>query len=108
MPRESVQEGTTSTMEVDLFDPDGADPGAAPTDVKYRIDNLTNGQQVLADTSLPLSNQAVIAITAAQNAILGGFPREVQRVTLRAQYAAGGQFFGQYDYDIVRTTNPVS
>lgn len=100
-----INEGTTGYLTVEFYDKTGT--LAAPSAVTYRIDCLTTGTEVVDDTSVTAASSVEIQLTAANNAILGGRPRERRRVTVTGTYAGSQAVRHEYDYE-VRNLSAVS
>lgn len=62
---------------------------AMPSAVTYRIDCLTTGTQIRGWTSIAPAAEVEIAVSAEENAILGGHEREKRCVTVVATYGEG-------------------
>lgn len=93
----TVNEKSSSYLTVAFFDKTGA--AAIPASVTYRLDCLTTGAAILADTVLSPAASIEIAITPTQNAILAdGNTTETKRVTVKATYGASDAINAQYDY----------
>jgi hypothetical protein len=103
---QEVRERSTKYLTVEFLDKTGAP--AVPSAVSYRVDCLTTGQQVRADTPLTPAASVEITLTPADNAILGGNVLETRRVTVVAQYGgAGDQAVDEYDY-LVRNVRGIT
>jgi hypothetical protein len=95
-----VFEKSTHYLAVDFLDKTGA--AAAPSAVTYRVDCLTTGNVVLADTSIGAASSIEITLSPTVNAMQGANNmREQRRVTVIAQYGgAGDQAVGAFDYSV--------
>lgn len=93
-----VNEGTTGYLTVSFYDKAGS--LAAPSSITYRIDCLTTQTVVVDDTSVSAASSVEIQLTAANNAILGGRPRERRRVTVTGSYSGSQAVTHQYDYEV--------
>ena len=93
-----INEGTTGYLTVTFYDKAG--DAAAPSAVSYRIDCLSSGTVILTDTSATPGTEVEITLTAAQNAIVAGLPRERRRVTVTGTYAGSQAVTHQFDYEI--------
>lgn len=97
---ESVNERTTAYLTVTMRDKAGA--LAAPTGLTYRIDCLTTGTEILADTVLTPVDTVEIELTATQNRIVSaGNKAERRRVTVSATYGADDELHEDYEYQVV-------
>ena len=95
----AVNEKTSAYLTVAFLDKAGV--AAIPASVTYRIDCLTTGTAILADTSLTPASSIEIAITPAQNAILSdGNASETKRITVKASYGVSDGVNAQYDYTV--------
>ena len=94
---ETVNEGSTSYLTVDFLDKDGN--AAAPSSVSYRVDCLTSGAEIKADTALGASSQVEITLSAADNAIQDQTnERERRLVTVEASFGANDGVKDEYVY----------
>lgn len=93
-----VNEGTTGYLTVSFYDKTGA--LAAPSTVSYRIDCLSSGTEIVDDTSVSPASSVEIQLTAANNAIVSGLPRERRRVTVTGTYSGDQAVTHQYDYEV--------
>lgn len=66
IPRPRVKEGSAFTATA-YFRAAGA--ASTPTNVHYRLDNLTTGERIADWTSVSAAANVSISVTAAQNAI---------------------------------------
>lgn len=97
---DEVNEKSTSYLSVTFKDKAGA--AAAPASATYRIDCLTTGTAIKADTALAPAGSVEITITPTENRIVtSGNARERRRVTVTANYGASDSVSEQYDYDVV-------
>lgn len=96
---DTVNEKSTSYLTVAFKDKTGA--ASAPASVLYRIDCLTTGAVIKADSSLSPAASIEITLTATENSMqLTGNVLETRRVTVKATYGAGDTMNEQYDYQI--------
>lgn len=96
---ESVNERTTAYLTVTMRDKAGA--LAAPSGLSYRIDCLTTGTEILADTALTPADTVEIELTATQNRIITeGNKAERRRVTVSATYGADDELHEDYEYQV--------
>lgn len=97
MTTETVNEGTTAYVTATFRDKAGT--LAQPSTVTYRIDCISNRQQVRDDTSATPGTSVEITLTAADNAVIDSTkPRELRRVTVTGSYGAADAVVEQYDY----------
>lgn len=77
-----VNEGSSLTVEAIPLDEDGAP--FTPVSMRYRIDCLTTGREVLGYTSISVpSTSNLIVVTGALNAIINqGNARERRQITV--------------------------
>lgn len=95
----TVNEGSTAYLSVSFSDKAGAP--AQPDAVSYRIDCVTTGQVVLAETPLAPAASVEIVLTPTYNAILAAGNRvERKRVTVVASYGAADAVNDAYDYHV--------
>lgn len=97
MTTDTVNEGSTAYVTATFRDKAGQ--LAQPTSVSYRIDCVSNGQQIVDDTSATPGTSVEITLSAAHNAILDPKrARELRRVTVTGSYGADDAVVEQYDY----------
>lgn len=97
MIRPTVNEETTSYLEVDFHDKSGE--LQAPATVSYRIDCLTTGEPVKGDTSITAAGSVEIEIEANENAIRDpSNAREWKRVTVTATFGPNDRINDQFNY----------
>ena len=95
--RDVVKEGSSAKLRVDFFDESGAP--AAPSAVSVRIECLTTGTEIRAETSVTPAQSVTVDITPTENRIIDpARSTERRRVTVRSQYGAGEALNEQYDY----------
>lgn len=77
---------------------------AAPVSLNYRIDDLTNGREVLGWTSVSTPGATnTITITKAQNAFNNrSKDREMRQVTVNAVDSAGNEGYDIFIYTLAR------
>lgn len=104
---QTINERTSAWLTVAFKDKAGA--LAVPTSVSYRIDCLTTGIVMKADTSVAAASSVEIALSATVNAInTQTNVREQRRVTVTAQYGDNtDQIVAEFDY-FVRNLQLVS
>jgi hypothetical protein len=72
-----------------------------PTNVYYRLDDLTSGCQILDWTSATAGETATITITPTQNAMRDQCrTKEVRQLTVAADYGLSTQFVDSIEYEI--------
>ena len=100
----TINERNSAWVQVTLRDKAGA--LAAPSTATYRIDCLTTGTEVKANTAIPSPpSQFEITLTDSDNAIIDAVnPQEYRRLTVTATYGAGDQIIAQFDYLITNLT----
>lgn len=97
---QSVNEGSTAWLALAFSDRNGS--AASPTAITYRIDDVTGGGQVRANTEIGAPAASVeIELTPEDNAILSTRQRERRRVTVQAIFSGGRVHNQQYLYDVV-------
>jgi hypothetical protein len=96
-----VNEGTTCYLQVDLKDK--ANVVQAPNSVTYRIDCLTTGTVVRADTSVAPAASIEIVLTPADTAIHDPTNEiEEKRVAGRAVYGVNDAVTFEFFYSVRR------
>lgn len=96
---DTVNERTTSRLTVAFADADG-EP-AVPATVTYRVDCLTTGEEVVADTALTPAASLALDLGASVQAMRGpGNRREVRRVTVSATYGDDDEAHAEYLYEV--------
>lgn len=98
MSKESVNEGTSSTIRATFRDQDGV--LSAPTTAQYRIHCQQNKQEIRAWTALVPAAEIDIDLLPADNACVTSRVSEQHEVTVRATYGGGQQVTGRYVYDV--------
>jgi hypothetical protein len=94
---DTVNEGSTAYVTATFRDKAGT--LALPTGVSYRIDCVSNGQEVRDDTSATPATAVEITLSPADNAIIDPKrPRELRRVTVTGTYGDNDAVIEQYDY----------
>ena len=100
---ERVNEKSTAYLSVPFRDKAGA--AQAPATAKYRIDDVTGGETVRAETEIPGPGSTVeLTLTVADNTLKNGAAAaEQRRVTVTAEYGAGGgdAVRAEYIYEVV-------
>lgn len=96
----SINEATTSYVSASFKNAAGA--LEAPSSVVYRIDCLTNKQQILDWTATSAASSITITVSALQNAIINQrHPSEQRYITIKATYAGSEQVTEEYHYEVV-------
>ena len=99
VPDPIVKEGHSFTATA-YFRVDGA-ASAPGTNIKYRLDNLQTGTQVLDWTDVTPAVSVSIAITSAQNAILNNSNRiEKMQLTVAADRGETNATYGKVTWNI--------
>lgn len=96
---QSVNEGNTAWLAVSFTDRTGV--AAAPSSITYRIDDVTSGAQVRANTVVGSPAASIeIELTPADNAILSSRPKERRRVTVQAVFSGDRVHNQQFVYEV--------
>ena len=100
---ENVNEGTAKDLELTHLDKTGA--LQAPATLKYRIDDLTNGREILDWTIVPTpASKNTIQITAAQNQLQTRNNKVEQRqVAVKTIASTGEETQQNFIYDLIRS-----
>lgn len=99
MSSETINEGSTGYLTVDFKDKDGT--LEAPTSISYRIDCLTNGQEVKTDTSVTPASSVEIELTKTDNAIINQNNNSERRlVTVTGTYSADDAIVEEFEYNV--------
>lgn len=99
MSRETVTEGSTAWLAIAFLDRAGQ--AQAPATVTYRIDCLTTGQVMRADTALPAAVELEIVLSPTDNRIVDpAHATERRRVTVRAENGADDAVNSEFHYDV--------
>lgn len=100
----TVNEGSTCYLTVSFKDKNGV--AAAPTGVSYRIDCLTNDQEIKDDTDFtPPAASIEIEIDSTDNAIIDQDNHSERRlVTVTGTYGAEDKIVEEYEYDLINMT----
>ena len=95
----TVNEGTTSYVTASFYD--NNDVLAVPTTIQYRIDCLTNNQQVKDWTSVTADSAVTITISSTENALINQRQStETRVVTIKATYGSGDEVTEEYQYGV--------
>ena len=103
LSRASIQEGSAFTVTAKFYD-DASDPWtlSAPTTIRYRVDNLSDGQSVLDWTTVSAASSASIVITGAQNALQNQDTQwETHELTVQANSGLSTQYSEKYRWKII-------
>ena len=96
-----ITENSSLTLTASFYDV--ASALSAPTTARYRIDDESSGREVLGWTSLTVSTQVVIAVTADQNTLLNRTNKVEQRIiTVQADHGLSSAWSDDYIYEISR------
>lgn len=95
----SVNEGSVSWLDLTFQN--------APASVRYRIDCLSNSQEIVDWTALVPGTTVSIKITSDKNVILNDYhPTESRRITVEATYANVTDLqTEQYDFSVVNLSH---
>lgn len=95
-----VKERTTTYLTATFKDKAGA--AQAPATAKYRIDCLTTGVAIRAETALAPAGAVEITLTKDDTRIVNAQNvREIRRVTVMASYSATDEVNEEYDFDVL-------
>lgn len=95
----SVNEKSTAYLTVTFKDKAGVQQ--VPASATYRIDCLTTGTAIKAETALTPAGSVEITLTPTDNRIIAAANvRESRRVTVNAVYGASDEVHDQFDYDV--------
>lgn len=98
MENKQISEGTTATLSMAFFDPDG--DAVVPATLRYRIDCVQNRQQIRDWTSLTPAAQVDVELTEDDNDNVTSRASEIHEVTVEATYGASGQITSCYRYTV--------
>lgn len=98
---ERVNEKSTAYLTVTFRDKAGATQ--APATAKYRIDDVTTGQPVRAETEIADPGSTVeLTLAVSDNTLLNAIAAtEQRRVTVTAEYGSGDAVRSEYIYEVV-------
>jgi len=100
MAVERVNERSTRWLTIGFKDRAG--DAAAPSSASYRIDCLTSGSEIRADTALPAGASPEITLTPDDNAIVDESHRvESRLVTVYGLFGADDELYLAYEYDVI-------
>lgn len=89
--KDHIREGSQHTVAVSFKDRSTA-ALVVPTNIRYRIDDLTTGAAVLDWTAVSADDEITITITATQNALQWQGRDSVRELTVAADYGLSTQF----------------
>jgi hypothetical protein len=96
--KDHVRESSQHVISVTFRDRE-AIANVTPTNVYYRIDDLTTGAQVLDWTSVSADDELDITITASQNEMQDQCnTREMRQVVVAANYGLATQYVDSVEY----------
>ena len=100
-----VNENSNAYLTVNFKDKNGV--AAVPTSISYRIDCVTNGQEVLTDTPFtPAAASIEIELTKVNNACIGSVNKYEERcVTVTAVYGVDDEIAEEYRYNLKNLLN---
>ena len=100
----TVNEGSTCYLDVSFKDKEGV--LAAPTSISYRIDCITNDEEIKDDTVFaPPASSIEIEIDSTDNAIIDQDNNSERRlVTVTGTYGAEDKIVEEYEYDLINMT----
>lgn len=98
-PRDRINERSSLTV-VARFRDRATDADVTPTNVKYRLDNLSNGQEILDWTSAVTGTTATIVITPDQNEHKCQSEWQQMLLTVAADYGLAGQHNETFRYAV--------
>jgi len=101
-PMEDVNEGSAKDLVLTHLDKDKV--LSAPTTLKYRIDDLTNGREILDWTNVPTPGTTnTITITDTQNALFTrSKDKERRQVATKTVSSSGQTNQENFIYDLIR------
>jgi len=95
----NINERSTAYLTVRFYAKDGS--LAAPTAVVYSIHDLTNGQEVRAETALVAGAEIEITLTTADTAIINDNNQFERRlVIVEATYGVDDAVRSQYEFQV--------
>lgn len=95
----TINEGSSGTLTIEFLDEAGLP--AAPASISYRIDCVTTGAAIRADTTIAPASTINLALAPADTRIVAAANRvERRRVTLVASFGAGDQLTQDYEYSV--------
>ena len=98
--KDHVRESSQHVLNVTFLDRATA-ANVTPTNVRYRIDNLTTGETVLDWTSVSTDDEITLTITPTQNALRDQCrAREMREVVVAADYGLSTQYLESVTYTV--------
>lgn len=76
------------------------DADVTPTNVKYRLDNITSGAQIADWTTATASTSVAITLTSAQNECTVRSEQQRNLLTVAADYGLSTEFSESLQYEI--------
>ena len=99
-----VNENSNAYLTVNFKDKNGV--AAVPSSISYRVDCITNGEEVLTDTPFtPPAASIEIELVKANNACIGSNKYEERCVTVTAIYGASDEISEEYRYNLRNLLN---
>lgn len=99
-----INERTTGYVQTSLYN--AQDQLEAPVSLTYRIDCLTTGEAIKADTALPVSSVVSVTLSPEDTRIINQRnTQEKRRITFRAGYGASDELNDTVDF-IVKNLRP--
>lgn len=98
--KDHIRESSQHTLDVKFKQRSDASL-QVPTNIRYRIDDLTTGVAVLDWTSVSADDEITLTITPTQNAMQDQCNRkEVREVVVAADYGLSTQYLGSVTYEV--------
>lgn len=98
-PRDRINERSSLTV-IARFRDRATDADVTPTNVKYRIDNLSSGAEILDWTTVSTSTEVSIATTPDENECKVRDEWQRNLLTVAADYGLSTQFNETFQYEI--------
>lgn len=99
--KDVLKEGSRLVANVNFRDRTTA-AAVSPTNVRYRLDCLSSGAELLGWTAASPSSTVTLTITPALNAIQHeSSKRETKQLTVAADYGLSTQYIETYEYEII-------
>ena len=95
--RDRISEGSQIVIVARFLD---AGSALTPTNVKYRLDNLETGRELLDWTTASAGTTSTITIPGSLNDCHTRLPVEQIQVTVAADYALATQYLQTYVYEV--------
>lgn len=103
--KDHVKQGSQHVVGVTFRDRETA-LNVTPTNIYYRIDDLSTGAQVLDWTSVSADDEIEITVTPTQNAMQDEcHDREVRQVVVAADYGLSTQFMDSTEFIVENVWN---